>query len=747
MFKIFIKICFFLLFLTNISHSEVIKKIDVQGNKRLSLESIVVFASIEINQNLNENDLNQILKNLYNTNFFKQVKLSIKDNTLIIEVIENPIIENLEIKGIKSTKLSELLLDSMELRDRKSFVQSTYARDLNLIKNIIKSQGYYFSNIETTIRKNEELNSIRLIYDIDLGKKAKINEIKFIGDKKIKDRKLKNIITTEESKFWKFLSNRFYLDRERIALDKRLITNYYKNNGYFNVKVDNSFVEFKNNGSFKLIFNINAGNKFFFNNLIINIPDDYDPKYFVSIDNLLNKLEQKMYSLNKIDKILTEIDKIALSKQYEFIDAKISEDIIDENKLDITISLIETEKFYVERINILGNSYTLEEVIRNSLIVDEGDPYNKILFNKSINNLKAKNIFGSVKSKIKDGSNQSLKIVDITVEEKATGEISLAAGVGTSGGTIGGGLKENNFLGKGVRLDTNLTVSKNSVKGAFVYSKPNFNYTDNTLFTSIRSVSTDNIVDYGYKTTTTGVGFGTTFEQYENLYFSPEVTSSFEDLETTSTASKNLKKQAGNYFDLYFNYGLNYDLRNQRFRPSDGYITNFSQELPIVSENNELRNSFSATKYQKLPSEMIGQISFFYSIVNTVSSDADVRISKRLYLPANKLRGFESGKIGPIENDDFIGGNQISAVNVSTTLPQVLPSFQNTDLSLFFDAANVWDVDYNKSLDNSKIRSATGVALDLMTPIGPLSFSLAYPISKSSRDKTETFRFNLGTSF
>ena len=747
MFKIFIKICFFLLFLTNISHSEVIKKIDVQGNKRLSLESIVVFASIEINQNLNENDLNQILKNLYNTNFFKQVKLSIKDNTLIIEVIENPIIENLEIKGIKSKKLLEVLLDSMELKDRKSFVQSTYARDLNLIKNIIKSQGYYFSNIETTIRKNEELNSIRLIYDIDLGKKAKINEIKFIGDKKIKDRKLKNIITTEESKFWKFLSNRFYLDRERIALDKRLITNYYKNNGYFNVKVENSFVEFKNNGSFKLIFNINAGNKFFFNNLIINIPDDYDPKYFVSIDNLLNKLEQKMYSLNKIDKILTEIDKIALSKQYEFIDAKISEDIIDENKLDITISLVETEKFYVEKINILGNSYTLEEVIRNSLIVDEGDPYNKILFNKSINNLKAKNIFGSVKSKIKDGSNQSLKIVDITVEEKATGEISLAAGVGTSGGTIGGGLKENNFLGKGVRLDTNLTVSKNSVKGAFVYSKPNFNYTDNTLFTSIRSVSTDNIVDYGYKTTTTGVGFGTTFEQYENLYFSPEVSSSFEDLETTSTASKNLKKQAGNYFDLYFNYGLNYDLRNQRFRPSDGYITNFSQELPIVSENNELRNSFSATKYQKLPSEMIGQISFFYSIVNTVSSDADVRISKRLYLPANKLRGFESGKIGPIENDDFIGGNQISAVNVSTTLPQFLPSFQNTDLSLFFDAANVWDVDYNKSLDNSKIRSATGVALDLMTPIGPLSFSLAYPISKSSSDKTETFRFNLGTSF
>ena len=144
---------------------------------------------------------------------------------------------------------------------------------------------------------------------------------------------------------------------------------------------------------------------------------------------------------------------------------------------------------------------------------------------------------------------------------------------------------------------------------------------------------------------------------------------------------------------------------------------------------------------------MVGKISFYYSTVNTISSDADVRISKRLYLPSNKLRGFEAGKIGPIENDDFIGGNQTSSVNLSTTLPQILPSFQNTDISLFVDAANVWGVDYNSSLDNSKIRSAAGVALDLMTPIGPLSFSLSQPISKASTDKTETFRFNLGTSF
>ena len=164
---------------------------------------------------------------------------------------------------------------------------------------------------------------------------------------------------------------------------------------------------------------------------------------------------------------------------------------------------------YVEKINIFGNSYTIEEVIRHSLIVDEGDPYNAILFNKSINLLKSKNIFGSVDSNIKDGSKPGLAIIDISVEEKATGEISLGAGVGTSGGTIGGGVKENNFMGKGISLNTNLLLSENSVKGKFVYSKPNFNDTDNTLFTSISSTSNDNLVKSGYKTSNLAFSLGT----------------------------------------------------------------------------------------------------------------------------------------------------------------------------------------------------------------------------------------------
>ena len=188
---------------------------------------------------------------------------------------------------------------------------------------------------------------------------------------------------------------------------------------------------------------------------------------------------------------MNKIDNLATLKSYEFINADIKENIIDKNNIDVTIYFNESEKFYVERINILGNQTTIEEVIRNSLIVDEGDPLNEILFNKSINELKSKGFFGSVKYEIKDGSDSNLKTIDIKVEEKPTGEISLGAGVGTSGGSIGGGIKENNFLGKGILLDSNLQFDENRITGQFIYSKPNFNYTDNTLFTAIKSTSTD----------------------------------------------------------------------------------------------------------------------------------------------------------------------------------------------------------------------------------------------------------------
>ena len=727
--------------------TDIINNIEITGNKRLSNETIVLFSKLEINKDYNEEDLNISLRNLNDTNFFKKISLKLENNTLLIDVIENPIIEDLKIIGVKNKGFTEKLYSFMILKSRKSFTETTFLKDLSVIQNILKKNGYYFSNVKTSKTTNEEQNSIRLIYDIDLGDKAEIKEISFIGDKKFKDRKLKNTIVSEEAMFYKFLSNKIYLDEKRIELDKRLLLSYYKNRGYYLAKINNSFIESQENKSFKLIFNINAGEKYTFNDLKLNLPVDFDEVHFVSIRKLLDKLIGKPYSLDNINKILNEVDKIALSKQYEFVRASLSESIVDNNKLDFIVSLSESEKSYVERINITGNHITLEEVIRNSFIVDEGDPYNEILFNNSVNKIKSKNIFAKVETKIKEGTSKSLKIININVEEKPTGEISLGAGVGTNGGTLGGGIKENNFLGKGIKLDTNLSISDETVKGKFSYVRPNFNYSDNELSTSIESTTTDKLDDSGYKASNLGLSLGTSFQQYDNLYFSPKITASFEDLVTTSSANTHIKKQEGEYFDINLPYYLTYNDTNRGYQPSEGYSTTFYQNIPLISETYEIINGFEFNKYQTLISDMVARLSFYGRAANSITGD-DVRLSKRLYLPSNKLRGFESGKVGPVGGGNFIGGNYVSSINFSTTLPQILPSFQNTDFNMFVDAGNVWGVDHNNANDaSSKIRSSFGVAMDVLTPVGPMSFSLAQPITKKTSDKTESFRFNLGTTF
>ena len=747
MMNFLLKIILILYFLLSHSSAEIIKKFEISGNKRISDETIIIFSEIELNEDVSKQKLDGVIKNLYKTNFFRNISLRLENQILYLEVEENPIIGNLEIIGIKKQSLIEFIKNKMRLAEMKSFDQELLSADIDLINNILKTNGYYFTKITSSKSLDSKLNTIDLKISIELGEKAKIKKIIFLGDKIFKDKRLKEVITSEEHKFWKFVSRNVYINEELINLDKRLLESYYKNNGYYNVKVENSFVEFDKEGNFNLIYKIDSGIKYYFNSLVLNLPDNYDRELFKSIEKKFSKLKGESYSLLKIDNLLKEINKIALYKQYEFINASISENI-NNDKINFQINITESEKYYIEKIDIQGNYNTLEEVIRNSLIVDEGDAYNEILFNRSINDLKSLGYFKNVETKIIEGSSNSLKIIDINVEERPTGEVSLSAGIGTAGGTIGGGIKEKNFLGKGINLNANLEITEDSVKGRFVYAKPNFRYSDNTLFTSFDSTTRDLLTDSGYKTSGIGFSLATRFEQYQDLFFRPELNFQIEDLETTSSASDILKKQEGSYTDLYFNYEITQDLRDRKFRTQDGYQTTFAQELPIISDNNEISNAFEISKFKKLStkSEMIGKISFYGKAITSL--DDDVRISKRLQIPSYRLRGFERGKVGPVENNDYIGGNYLSTINISTTLPNILEDFDNLDIGIFLDAANLWGVDYNSSIDEkSKIRSSMGVALNLMTPIGPLSLSFANTLTKASSDKTETFRFNLGTQF
>tara|TARA_Y100000590_G_scaffold460941_1_gene621414 strand:- start:1659 stop:3890 length:2232 start_codon:yes stop_codon:yes gene_type:complete len=726
------------------SHAEVINDIKVEGNKRISKETIVLFSGIKINQNINDTSLNEIIKNLYSTNFFENISVNFNNGVLIIKVSESPIIQTILFEGIKKQSLIDTLKENLNLKEKNSFADNIFKKDQELITNILRSNGYYFAEVNTKLKTNNN-NTIDIIYNVELGDKAYIKSIKFIGDKKIKDRKLRSVILSEEAKFWKIISNKKFLDIKRINLDEKLLKSYYKNKGYFNVSVESSSAQIINDRDFELIYNINAGEKYYFDKLTLNIPDDYPENSFKNINDILINLNGEPYSFKKIEDILDEIDEIAQTKDFEFVNVKYSEETVG-NKLNLNIKIEEGEKFYIERINIYGNYITEEKVIRNSLIIDEGDALNNILLNKSINEVKAKNIFKSVKSKTLDGSKDKMKLIEIEVEEKPTGEIFAGAGTGTSGSSFSFGIKENNYLGKGIKLDTNFTLSDETSSGSISIFNPNYKNTDRTIKTQIERSVTDLMSSSGYETNKTGFSIGTSYEQLKDLYFSPSVSSYYESIDTSSAASAQKKKQAGDFFESSFSYGVTLNKLNQNFQPSDGYKSSFFQSIPMISDDYTLENVYKFSTYHELKDDMILSFNLFTKAVNTLSNK-DVRLSKRVVIPGRRLRGFEKGKIGPKDNNEYVGGNYGSAVNISTTLPNLFEEVQNLDLKLFIDAANVWGVDYNSNLDNSKLRSSTGLAIDWWTPIGPLSFSLSEAITKADTDKTERFRFQIGTTF
>ena len=349
--------------------------------------------------------------------------------------------------------------------------------------------------------------------------------------------------------------------------------------------------------------------------------------------------------------------------------------------------------------------------------------------------------------RILDGENFNSKIIDIEVEEKPTGEIQAGAGTGTEGATVFFGVKENNFLGEGISVDANASISAERIKGMLNFTNPNYNNSDKLIFVNLQSLEIDQLTNYGYKTNKTGFEIGTNFEYFKDFRLGLSTSTFFEKIETDSTASARQKAQKGNYLDTYLGFNFDLDKRNQKFRTTDGYRSNYNVNLPVISDTNTLTNSYNYKIFSELYENNISSFSFFLKSATSLTSD-DIKLSERLSIPSNRLRGFERGKVGPKDGADHIGGNYAAAINFQSTLPVLFDNSQNLDAVIFLDAANIWGVDYDSSLDDgSEIRSSIGIGIDWLTLVGPLSFSLTEVISKSDSDVEESFRFNLGTTF
>lgn len=724
--------------------AEKIKEIIIEGNKRVSENTIILYGKIDKEKDYSENDINKIIENLYTTEFFEDIKISFNNGILNLNLKEYSVINQLIISGEKKQSLAKQIKDLIKLKEKRSFIKSYLAKDIDLIKQLYSSLGYNFVEVEPRIKKVDE-NNLDLIINVKRGNKTEISSIKFLGNQKVRSRRLLDVIASEESKFWKFISKNTVLSENLIQLDKRLLTNYYKSLGFYNVKVTSSVATIEDTSGAELIYSIDEGNRFIINKISTKVDKVFDKNLFFPLEKSYNKLIGQYYSPFDVKKLLEEIDQITEDNNLQFVEHFVEEEVLNDT-IKIKLNIFEGEKVLVERINVSGNNITDEDVIREELILDEGDPYSNIILEKSISEIKQRNLFREVKHEVLPGSKSNLKIINIEVEEKPTGEISAGAGVGSSGGTFAIMVSENNWLGQGKNVGFELEVDEESLSGTFTYKDPNYNSLGNSINYYLSSTDNDK-PDQGYENSIISAGVGTGFEQYKDTFLNIGLNASYDDLTTTGGASESLKKQAGAYSELALNYGLSIDKRDRVFKPTDGFITSFNQQFPITADKNFVANSFQTSIYNKLSENIILGNKFYFAAVNGLQGD-DVRISKRTNLSSKRLKGFERNKVGPLDGNDHVGGNYAAALNFEAQLPNVLPEDSRADLGLFLDFGNVWGVDYDSSIsDSNKIRSSVGAILNWLSPLGPMNFTFSQNLSKADTDVTESFSFNIGTTF
>ena len=738
-------IIIFFLILTNTVFAE-IKKINIVGNVRVNSSTIESLVYKKIS-NIDSIYINNLTKKIYDTDFFADVKISFNQEVLSITVVENPIVNFFYINGIKDSDLDQVN-KIITLKENSIFSSSKLKKDVEATREFLNGSGYYQASIVPEVIKIDN-NQINLIINIDKKDISKIKNIYFIGNKYFSNSQLIDVITSSEDGWWKFFSTTA-LSEQRIEYDKQQLKDFYKLKSFYDAQIESAFASVDKNNNFTLTFSINSGNKYKFGNHDLKVSGlalkEEDIKEIKNISYKL--LNNEFYSPLTINKLNKQVTDLLDTKRYGNFEVNIQDSKAADNKINVIVQLNEGQKSVINKINIQGNTITEEKVIRDNLVISEGDQLNSSKVKKSVDNIKSKQLFSKVDYKIEDSDKKSFKDLNLFVKEQATGSISAGVGYGTNGGLFEASINERNFLGQGVNLNFTGRISSDVVRGEVSYVDPNYVNSNKELAASLFS-EVDDYQNSGYQNKRAGTRFATKYEIYEDIFFRPNLGIQFDTLDVTGNASSLLRSRQGDFLTTSLGYNFLYDQRDSKFNPTSGSIIYFDQNIAtFFSDIPTVQTGVGVTFYKELLSDkFIGSAKARLSNV-TAFNDKDVKLSDRIFASSTDLRGFEQRGVGPVDSGDHIGGNNLATVSLKSTFPNPIPENLRATTFIFLDMGNVWGADYSNSIpDSSKLRTSTGVALDLMSPIGPLSFTYSIPLSKASTDKEQNFLFNIGSSF
>ncbi|MFO1046431.1 MAG: outer membrane protein assembly factor BamA [Geminicoccaceae bacterium] len=729
----------------------VVGRIVVEGNQRIEPSTVESYLSIRAGEPYDTQKVDDSIKSLYATGLFEDVSIQLQGSDLVVRVQENPIINRIAFEGNKRLE-TKVLESEIQLRPRVVYTRARVQNAVNRILELYRRNGRYAAKVEPKIIELDQ-NRVDLVFEISEGPTTGVGGISFIGNEAYSDSTLRGVIQTRETAWYRFLTSDDTYDPDRVSFDEELLRRFYNARGYADFQVISAVAELTPDGkSFFITFTVEEGPQYKFGE--VKVDTTLEALGVEQLERLVETESGETYDADEVEATIQALTDEVGRLGYAFVDIQ-PQLRKDPEKLtvDLTYEIKEGQKVYVERIDISGNLRTLDKVIRREFRLAEGDAFNTALLRRSQQRLRNLGFFESVDVTTEQGSAPDRVVIKCKVVERSTGELSFGAGFSTEDGVLGDiRMSERNFLGRGQDLRANLTVSQRRQQIDISFTEPYFLDRDLAAGFDLFSSQTDFQRESSYDESSLGGTLRLGYPLTENLRHALRYTLRDDEIHNVDDdASVFIKEEEGQRTTSLVGQTFTYDMRNERFLPSEGYYFRLDQDIAGLGfDSRFIRHEVRAEYYYPIMPDVVFNLSGSGGYIHGIFGD-DVHLQNRFFIGGTNLRGFQFGGVGPRDSktDDRLGGNLYYIGSGEVRFPLGLPEELRIFGRAFVDAGTLEDIDVSgPTLDESDgLRVATGVGLSWLSPLGPLSVDFAQAVKKESKDETEFFRISFGTRF
>lgn len=749
------------------AEAQVVSQIAVEGNQRIETDTVLSYMQIAPGEAFDSAKIDESIKALFQTGLFADVQISRRGSVLVVRVEENPMINRVNFEGNKEIK-DDALAKEVQLRERMMFTRARVLADVNRVIALYRRSGFYSVKVSPKIIRLPQ-NRVDLVFEIDEGSATKVKTINFVGNQAFDASTLRGVISTQQSRWWKFFARNDNYDPDRLEYDKELLRRYYLKNGFADIRVISADAELSpDNDHFIITFTLEEGQRYTVADVAVNVGDaQLDP------DGLIRSVKTGVgdyYDASRVDKSVENLTLEAARQGFVF--ARVNPEIRrneGEASLNITYNIVEGTRTYIERIDIIGNFRTEDEVIRRELRLFEGDAFNRVLVDRARRRLTALDYFSKIDFREEEGSAPDRVVLVVEVQEKSTGSINFSVGFSTTEYVIGSvSLQERNLMGKGYNARINTTLSFKRQNVDFSFTNPYFMGLPLSAGIDLFATRTDNTDVSSYESTQVGGALRTGFRLDEYSSLNLKYGLSWRDIGGVdpAKAAPAIINSQGDSIKSAIEASYTWDNLDNPIQPTNGFRGQLVAEMAglggdVYYGNFEVHGWYFIPVYEesvvlKVEANAGHMVPF---------NDTRVPVQDRYYKGADTFRGFARSGVGPRQmgNDgrkDAIGATTYAIGTVEMTFPIGLPEEWGVEGAIFSDFGTAFGAPENsfnsggctlgpscKVFDTMEFRASVGAGIIWQSPFGPLRFEAAYPLMSAKYDETEWFRFSVGTRF